>query len=423
MSKGQIGDFALADFGAGGLSFVFSTSDSEVILANATDGKIVWKKQFKVPVREFLNPKDAKRMGRDTLAGQPVVADGDGDGKLDVIVETRGLNSYVYCLGASDGRLIWNYGNKNLRDNPTLSESVVLEGSKEATPFERPFFTATVPVFSYPTPVIADFDGDGKADLIVNDRDEVGLISVPLAGNMGAGLWTKFANSPCNNTAHFGSSCLGTAPAPTVRLSLERREITEGQSVRLCWTTTNAMQVEIDQGVGPMAPEECVTVKPALDTTWTAIARGCGGEGRDSVSLAVKMKPPPAPPVPPRPATLTDEERHTLTRAIKDVLFEYDYYRLTPEAKKALDEDTQSLKAYPAARLALEGTCDERGSKIYNQYLGLARAEAAQEYLVSNGIDPSRLQVKPEGETTKYDSHRNEKGYAQNRRVHFVILP
>jgi peptidoglycan-associated lipoprotein len=135
------------------------------------------------------------------------------------------------------------------------------------------------------------------------------------------------------------------------------------------------------------------------------------------------LKPPPAPAVPPRPATLTEVERETLTRAIKDVLFEYDYYRLTPEARKALDEDTQSLKAYPAARLALEGTCDERGSRIYNQYLGLARAEAVREYLVSSGIEPSRLQVKPEGETTKYDSRRTEPGYAQNRRVHFVILP
>ena len=46
----------------------------------------------------------------------------DGDGKLDVIIEIRGLNNYIYSLRGSDGQVLWRYGNKNLLLNPALNE-------------------------------------------------------------------------------------------------------------------------------------------------------------------------------------------------------------------------------------------------------------------------------------------------------------
>ena len=81
----------------------------------------------------------------------------------------------------------------------------------------------------------------------------------------------------------------------------------------------------------------------------------------------------------------------------------------------------------PAARAlpATKGAARAEATKTRRvKWLALARAACGLTGgLAPNGIDPSRLQVKPEGETTKYDSRRTEEGYAQNRRVHFVILP
>ena len=71
----------------------------------------------------------------------------------------------------------------------------------------------------------------------------------------------------------------------------------------------------------------------------------------------------------------------------------------------------------------MEATCDERGSTIYNQFLAIARAESAREYMIEHGIDPSRMESRPQGETIKWDSRLDDQGWALNRRVHFVILP
>ena len=120
---------------------------------------------------------------------------------------------------------------------------------------------------------------------------------------------------------------------------------------------------------------------------------------------------------------MTDADREALMRTLKDVFFEYDYYRLTPDAQKALDHNVQQLRSYSSLRLSLEATCDERGAQIYNQFLAVARAESVREYLVAHGIDVSKLEVRPQGESLKWDSRRDEEGWARNRRVHFVIMP
>jgi len=82
-------------------------------------------------------------------------------------------------LKASTWRFsLGKYGNKNLLLNPALNESVVLSTYQETTPLNA--YSETVPVYSQPTPIIGDFSRSGKAELIINDRDEIGLISIPL---------------------------------------------------------------------------------------------------------------------------------------------------------------------------------------------------------------------------------------------------
>lgn len=405
-----LGDFSLGDLdGDGRLDLVCATGGSSIVAAAIADGKTLWTRKLRVPTKRYTPMGQSKKVYRTIVSGEPVLVDADGDGKLDVIAELRGLNNYIYCLRGRDARVIWSYGNRDLQRHPALGESTTISTYQETEPLSS--FSTTDPVYSQPTPVVADFEHTGKLNLIINDRDEVGLISVPLAASAKPEIWSKYVANPCNNIVNFSVPCLGAPAPPTLRLTVEPGEIRKGQSARLCWTSTVSREVVIDRGIGSVLPENCLTVVPAENTTWQAVAKGCGGEAGASATLVVKAEAPVPPPAP-------RAEPWTL----EDVFFEYDWYRLTPEAQRTLDENIRKLKEHPEARVTLEATCDERGAMIYNQYLSVARAESVREYLIERGIDAARIEVRPQGETTRWDPRLTDQGWALNRRVHFILI-
>ena len=107
--------------------------------------------------------------------------------------------------------------------------------------------------------------------------------------------------------------------------------------------------------------------------------------------------------------------------ALKDIHFGFDRYDLTEEAKKILEENARWLKEHPEVKIIIEGHCDERGSEEYNLVLGEKRAKAARDYLISLGIDPSRLSIISYGESMPLDPRHCEEAWAKNRRAHFAI--
>jgi peptidoglycan-associated lipoprotein len=81
----------------------------------------------------------------------------------------------------------------------------------------------------------------------------------------------------------------------------------------------------------------------------------------------------------------------------------------------------RALKQRPEVPVVIEGHCDERGTIEYNLALGEKRAKAVKDYLVSLGIDRSRLTTISYGKERPLDSRSNEFAWAQNRRAEFVI--
>ena len=76
----------------------------------------------------------------------------------------------------------------------------------------------------------------------------------------------------------------------------------------------------------------------------------------------------------------------------QDVIhFALDKYNIDTTAISALQAQAQWLLRYPSKHATIEGHCDERGTRDYNLALGERRATAAKNYLVSLGIDASRL--------------------------------
>ena len=99
------------------------------------------------------------------------------------------------------------------------------------------------------------------------------------------------------------------------------------------------------------------------------------------------------------------------------VFFAFDKSDLSTEAQGTLDRQATWLKKYSAAKVTLEGHCDERGTREYNIALGERRAVAAKNYLVAAGIPASRINTISYGKERPAVVGSNEAAWAQNRRA------
>jgi peptidoglycan-associated lipoprotein len=104
---------------------------------------------------------------------------------------------------------------------------------------------------------------------------------------------------------------------------------------------------------------------------------------------------------------------------LEKVFFDFDAYTLTSQAREVLASNAEWLRRNPAARLTVEGHCDERGADEYNLALGQRRADAAKAYLVSLGIAAERLTSISYGEERPAVVGSDESAWSQNRRAEF----
>ena len=98
------------------------------------------------------------------------------------------------------------------------------------------------------------------------------------------------------------------------------------------------------------------------------------------------------------------------------IFFAYDSYSLTKAAQNTLEKQAKWLKANGSATIAIEGHADERGTREYNLALGDRRANAAKDYLMTQGISSSRVTTISFGKERPVNSGSNKKAWAQNRR-------
>ena len=104
-----------------------------------------------------------------------------------------------------------------------------------------------------------------------------------------------------------------------------------------------------------------------------------------------------------------------------DVLFEYDKANLKPGAQQNLYRLVTFLKEHPDQTVVIEGHTDGKGSDIYNLDLSQRRAQAVQDFLLSNGIGGDRIAARGYGEAYPVASNDTTAGRQQNRRVEIVL--
>jgi peptidoglycan-associated lipoprotein len=204
------------------------------------------------------------------------------------------------------------------------------------------------------------------------------------------------------------------AARPTVTLQASPASINKGESATLTWNSTDATQLSISPGVGDVTAQGTTTVSPSDSTTYTITASGPGGSATATASVTVNAPPPPPPP----PAGPTDDE--LFMREVRDAYFDYDKADIRADTRAALSKTADFLKNYPRFKVTIEGHCDERGSTEYNLALGVRRANAVKEYIVSLGVSADRVSTVSFGKEKPFCMESNEACWQQNRRGHFV---
>lgn len=116
-----------------------------------------------------------------------------------------------------------------------------------------------------------------------------------------------------------------------------------------------------------------------------------------------------------RDASYTEESQ------LKDVFFDFDKSDVRDDARDTLKANADWIKAHPAAKVQIEGHCDERGTNEYNLALGERRANAVKKYLSSLGVEADRLYTISYGEELPIDPGHAEEAWAKNRRAHFLV--
>jgi peptidoglycan-associated lipoprotein len=203
---------------------------------------------------------------------------------------------------------------------------------------------------------------------------------------------------------------------PTVTLQASQTFVQSGDAVTLSWSSTNATDLQLQPGIGRVAPEGTTRVSPSQSTTYTITATGPGGTQDASVRITVSAPAPPPPPS--RPAATLEE----LFRAnVFDSYFDYDKADIRPDAREALARTAEFLRTHSQIKVLIEGHCDERGSTEYNLALGDRRAQATRQFLISLGVSADRLETVSWGKERPFCTESSEQCWQQNRRGHFVM--
>jgi len=105
------------------------------------------------------------------------------------------------------------------------------------------------------------------------------------------------------------------------------------------------------------------------------------------------------------------------------VFFDTNKSDIKTDASPLLGEAVTIMKENPEMRVEIQGHTDSTGPEAYNQTLSEKRANSILEYMLNQGIDSGRLEVKGYGESDPIASNETEAGRQKNRRVRFKRIP
>jgi peptidoglycan-associated lipoprotein len=141
----------------------------------------------------------------------------------------------------------------------------------------------------------------------------------------------------------------------------------------------------------------------------------------------VAMAPPPQPEAPTPPAPVASERPSPVTFGpmpeLKAVYFDFDRFEIRAGDVSILNSNAEWLKSNREVEVMVEGHCDERGTSEYNLALGERRARTTRDYLISQGVEATRITTISYGEDRPTCTEHTDACWSQNRRVEFKAKP
>lgn len=108
------------------------------------------------------------------------------------------------------------------------------------------------------------------------------------------------------------------------------------------------------------------------------------------------------------------------------IFFDLNKNNIRKDAAEELEKVAAVMKEYPKMKISVRSHTDSRGSDSYNLKLSERRAKSTAEWIISQGIDPSRVTYKGYGETRLLNECGNgvncpDEKHQENRRSEFIV--
>jgi OmpA-OmpF porin, OOP family len=105
-----------------------------------------------------------------------------------------------------------------------------------------------------------------------------------------------------------------------------------------------------------------------------------------------------------------------------DAFFDTNKATFRKEAQPELEKISQRVRGISSVEaIQVTGFTDNTGASDYNQKLSEARASTVKDFLVKNGIDPSKITILGKGASDPVADNSTKEGRAKNRRVEVMV--
>lgn len=121
--------------------------------------------------------------------------------------------------------------------------------------------------------------------------------------------------------------------------------------------------------------------------------------------------------------SVTREGERIILNMPSNITFDTNSADIKPNFYDVLNSVALVLKEYNKTLINITGHTDSTGTEAYNLNLSQRRATSVGQYLISQGIDPTRIAAAGMGESQPIASNDTPEGRQQNRRVEIELAP
>ncbi|RRS31916.1 MAG: lipoprotein [Epsilonproteobacteria bacterium (ex Lamellibrachia satsuma)] len=106
----------------------------------------------------------------------------------------------------------------------------------------------------------------------------------------------------------------------------------------------------------------------------------------------------------------------------QSIYFAFGDYAISSNMENNIASDANVVNRANAAKIKIEGNCDEFGTDEYNYALGLKRAKAVKDAIAAQGGNTGNIVIVSFGESNPVCSDPTDECYARNRRVDLRLV-